>query len=136
MLIALVADLLSTGQPVRFAASGDSMEPTLAHGDALIVHPLAATELEVGMVALVRAGERVLAHRVVALPRAPDGSLTAIVVRGDACAAADAPLKPGALLGRVTARVRAGREYALGRTPERAGPAAWWRAVKRRLASK
>ena len=36
----ILADLLASGQTVRFTAPGHSMHPVIRHGDVLLVDPL------------------------------------------------------------------------------------------------
>lgn len=80
-----------------------SMEPALSPGDVVVVRPVDPDELRTGDVVTVQpvSGDPTLVtHRVVQVDR--DGTdVTGLVTRGDANGAADAPLVPDQLMGRV-----------------------------------
>jgi len=72
------------------------MEPAYAHGDDLLVEPLAgASWMRPGEVVVACHGDRLVSHRVVSLR---DGM---VILKGDACWRADAPVPVDAVLGRV-----------------------------------
>jgi hypothetical protein len=91
---------------------GWSMEPALRDGDRLRIEPI-VPPLVPGQIVVRRCGERLVAHRLVAL----DGDRA--ITRGDACDEPDAPVAVSALFGRV-AEVR--------RSP--------WRRLLRRLGAR
>jgi hypothetical protein len=103
----VVADLLSQGVRVRFRASGASMAPTITDGDTITVEPVAPARLRRGDVVLVRRRGAVVAHRLVARRRKPDGELD-LLLRGDAADGDDAPVLAADVLGRVVEVERAG----------------------------
>jgi len=75
---------------------GGSMVPALRRGDRLLVTPLrGAPSPRAGEIVLVRRGNRLVAHRLVAMKRG------IAITRGDALPRPDPPLAFGDLLGRV-----------------------------------
>lgn len=80
-----------------------SMERALSPGDVVVVRPVDPDELRTGDVVTVQpvSGDPTLVtHRVVQVDR--DGAdVTGLVTRGDANGAADAPLVPDQVMGRV-----------------------------------
>lgn len=99
--------LLSQGHIVRFTAEGWSMYPTIRDGETVEVAAIDPLRIRRGDVLLCRLGSGTVAHRVVRLERRANG-VAAIVLRGDAAFAPDAPLSEGDILGRVIATMRAG----------------------------
>lgn len=91
---------LAREAPVEVCVRGDCMAPHFADGDRV---PVAAARVYwPGDVVVFRAPDgRLLAHRLLGY-RPWQGGL-ALVTRGDACAAHDAPVPLGAVLGRVEA---------------------------------
>ena len=71
------------------------MVPTLWRGDRLLVTPMGARSPRRGEIVLVRRGNRLVAHRLVALKRG------IAITRGDGSLRPDPPLACGDLLGRV-----------------------------------
>ena len=63
------AELLQSGNGVRFSAPGYSMHPIIMPSDVLHVAPIRAEELFIGDIALYRAGDRIIAHRVVRIQK-------------------------------------------------------------------
>ncbi len=100
------AALLSSGQLVRFRATGLSMDPTIRDGDVLTVEPVDLGEVRPGEILLYRAAQGVVAHRLMRCETVEAQLL--YVLRGDASGTCDPPVSVGELLGRVTA-VRRGR---------------------------
>ncbi len=96
----LVRSLLAQGVPVRFTAPGRSMAPTIADGETITVWPLAADDRpECGEVVLAQVDGRLIAHRIVEIRSAADG--TWFVLRGDAQGQVTDVVPRRALLGRV-----------------------------------
>jgi hypothetical protein len=90
------------GRPYPFAGAGLSMWPALRPGDvALFAAPGAPRP---GDVCLAVVDGRLVAHRLIA--REGDR----LLLRGDAMPAADPPVAPAAVVGRLVAVRRAGRE--------------------------
>ena len=103
----ILADLLASGQTVRFTAPGHSMLPVIRNGDVLLVTPLERTA-HPGDILLYRdAGGRPVAHRLIGFA-AEDDSLS-LVLKGDSATAPDLPVRPAQVLGRVSALERDGR---------------------------
>ena len=98
--------LNSTGQS-KLAVTGASMLPAIWPGDVLEVHRQAASEISLGDVVLFARHGGFAAHRVVEKVTGPERTL--LITRGDALRAADPPVSPEELLGRVTAILRGGR---------------------------
>lgn len=97
------AALAQAGQPLRSQIVGGSMRPALDDGDEVEITPLGPAGAPRGTVVAFWAGDRLMAHRVVAaVPRGP-----AWIVRGDALALCDRPVEPALVVGIVT-RVRRG----------------------------
>lgn len=94
---AVSLDLLHSGHPIRFRATGSSMYPTIRDGDFITVEPLASGAVRTGDIVMYTTDERFVVHRVVAL-RSRD-----FVARGDALPQDDPPASLDRLLGRVVA---------------------------------
>ncbi len=108
LIVLVVATMLvARGIPAviggtTFVVAGGSMEPTLPLGAAVVVAPVAASDLAVGDIVSLRAGEHhaVFTHRIARLAD-HDGSPW-IGTRGDANAAADPSLAPATdVIGRL-----------------------------------
>jgi signal peptidase len=91
------------GVPFGFRGLGTSMWPALRPGDEALFEPIAQAP-RVGDVLLFRAGDRLIAHRLLAV--AADGMLR---LRGDFVGAEDPPVAPSAVLGRLMGVRRGGR---------------------------
>lgn len=98
----LVVDLLRRGCAVRFRAPGRSMEPTIADGAEIVVEPAPPdAPIRIGDIVLARVGERLIAHRVIAVESGRSGAEARFWLRGDAQASvADCVMRP-AILGKV-----------------------------------
>ncbi|MFN7941364.1 MAG: S24/S26 family peptidase [Thermoanaerobaculia bacterium] len=100
---------LAGEEALRLAAVGDSMRPTIAPGDELVV--TAAARPRPGDIVVVRdAGGRLVAHRVLHLRRAEGGF--ELLTRGDAARSPDRWMPASALVGEVVEI--AGRRLAPG----------------------
>lgn len=100
----LLAELLRCGHRVHVTANGNSMHPTIKHGERVIVTPLASTPIRRGdIVYLQRGDDGYVLHRVLRI--FTDGC---IQTRGDANWRLDDAVDPQAILGRMqcTADVR------------------------------
>jgi signal peptidase I len=98
----ITAHLLSAGYRVRFRAHGSSMRPAIRHGETLIVESVEPATVKAGDILLYRHRRRPLVHRVVHIHKNGD-AIAEFVLRGDAKAGCDAPVKPQQVLGRVIA---------------------------------
>ncbi len=104
---ALVSDLLRAHGHVRIRALGGSMFPVIRSGDVLSIRRCAADAVQPGDVVLLRADERLFAHRLI--EKRDERDLPSLVTRGDAHWRND-PLRPAsALLGQVVSVIRNGR---------------------------
>ena len=88
-------------------ASGRSMVPAIWPGDCLVVEPAISSNVAPGDIVLFSNAYRFVAHRVVA--KNGDADKLRVLTRGDAMATADAPIKSGEILGKVSFIVRNGR---------------------------
>src|SRR5277367_4504640 len=98
---------LQRGLQVRFLAHGQSMQPNVLNGDAVIAEPVAASELRRGDIALTLGAHGVLLHRVIGL----DPKTNRIVTRGDAGQQDDTPA--ALVLGRAVCLERDGKRISL-----------------------
>jgi len=76
------------------------MHPTIRHGDVITVEPVAPAKLKRGDIILCRLQKSFVAHRIVNIETRNGCGLT-FILRGDASASCDAPVKPEQLLGKV-----------------------------------
>lgn len=101
------AQLLGAGYRVQFRAHGTSMRPAIRHGETVIVEAVEPAAVRAGDILLYRQRQRPLAHRVVQIHKDGD-AVAAFVLRGDAKAGCDAPVRPEQVLGRVLSTQRLG----------------------------
>src|SRR5262245_43211960 len=106
ILVVLFAVILGKVVPLTgrqtIIVGGRSMEPAIAMGSAIVVAPVPASQLRVGDVVSLRAGEdrAMFTHRIVQVLDRPDG--ISIRTKGDANANPDPTLVPAAdVEGRV-----------------------------------
>jgi hypothetical protein len=102
----VAVQLLRQGTPIRFAAAGRSMGPTISDGDVVEVVPLGDAPPRTGDIVLLEGRAGPLIHRVVRSPRNRSGSYS---TQGDASFWPDDPVPPTAIVGRVVAIERCGR---------------------------
>jgi uncharacterized repeat protein (TIGR01451 family) len=105
----LCETVLQRGLQVRFLAHGQSMQPNVLNGDAVIAEPVDARELRRGDIALTLGAHGVLLHRVIGL----DPKTNRIVTRGDAGQENDTPAE--LVLGRAVCLERDGKIISLQR---------------------
>ena len=98
------------------------MRPTIEDGDNITIARVDLADVKPGDILLYRRHRRAIAHRVVDI-RTTANEITALVLRGDAKAASDAPIAPEQVVGKVVAIERSGAR-AMART---------WRAKLARL---
>ncbi len=104
---AVCEELLERGAHVRFRASGQSMQPNILHGDAVVVARARSSDLRLGDVALTRGMDGFRVHRVSRGHRSGE----CVITRGDAGQQNDAA--PSAVLGKVIEVERGGRVISL-----------------------
>lgn len=92
--------LLSAGYRVRFRAHGASMRPTIRDGETVTVEGVDPAGVKPGDILLYSHKQRPFAHRVVQIHQ-DGGAVVGFVLRGDAKAECDEPVKPDQILGRV-----------------------------------
>src|SRR5580692_5304503 len=98
---------LQRGLQVRFLAHGQSMQPNVLNGDAIVAEPVVAQELRRGDIALTLGQHGVLLHRVIGR----DPATNRIVTRGDAGQQEDTPAE--LVLGRAVCIERDGERISL-----------------------
>jgi uncharacterized repeat protein (TIGR01451 family) len=98
---------LQRGSQVRFLAHGQSMQPNVLSGDAVIAEPVGAQDLRRGDIALTLGRYGVLLHRVIGI----DSATNRIVTRGDAGQQDDTPAE--LVLGRAVCIERDGKRISL-----------------------
>ena len=81
--------------------------PAIWPGDALVVKPTTCADVALGDIVLFSNAYRFVAHRVV--EKSGELQKEQVRTRGDAMSTADAPIRPGEILGRVSFIVRNGR---------------------------
>jgi phage repressor protein C with HTH and peptisase S24 domain len=106
-------EILRRGVAIRFVATGDSMHPSIRHGEHVHVAPADPHSLRIGDVVLARAERGLTAHRIVQLMS------DAVTTRGDNALRRDAALDPHAIIGRVTHVERDGAPVAVPSAPPR-----------------
>jgi hypothetical protein len=119
-LMPLVRAALDRGQRVRMTVSGSSMMPFLRDSDIVELEP--ASQLRLGDMVLVRAGERYVLHRLVCIKGA------SFFLRGDAQLWCEGPFTAENVLGRVTVAWRKGRTRSFDRKFWRAAGLLWLHA--------
>jgi uncharacterized repeat protein (TIGR01451 family) len=124
---------LQRGSQVRFLAHGQSMQPNVLSGDAVIAEPVGAQDLRRGDIALTLGRYGVLLHRVIGV----DPATNRIVTRGDAGQQDDTPAE--LVLGRAVCIERDGKRISLQRPGTNLVHAArkqihrLWQAATRRM---
>ena len=108
-LTALGLDLLRRGYTVRFAATGQSMDPTIRHGELIHVAPIDGDRIEVGEIVLFATSRGLTAHRIVEIIEASASSERMFLSQGDLFSAWFEPVLGRHVLGRVVAVERGGR---------------------------
>lgn len=118
LFIDVSTELLRRGQSVRFRAPGWSMHPTIKEGETIKVAPVAPLDIKRGDILLYFTGRKVIAHRVISIKREKSNSTTQsstlnpqhlFILRGDASATCDEPVKAQQVLGKVVSVERGGR---------------------------
>lgn len=101
-LWSLSAEILRSGNRLRFRAKGVSMMPFVRDGELLVIQP--TSNVRFGDIVLCRtADERVIVHRVVSVGNG------GILTQGDACRQPDSIVTEEDVLGRVVAVERGKR---------------------------
>ena len=122
LFLDLSTELLRQGQSVRFQAPGLSMHPTIKEGETITVVPVASFDIKRGDILLYLAGTKAIAHRVVSIKRGKGDPSTQssrlspqhlFILRGDASATCDDPVKTQQVLGKVVSVERHDRSIDL-----------------------
>jgi signal peptidase I len=112
----LAAEVLRSSGTLRLQVTGSSMLPSVLPGDTLIIERATAGTVSEGDVVLFGRDRRLFAHRVITpANRRADSK---VITRGDAMPAADPPVTPSDLLGRVALIQRDGKCIAPSRRPK------------------
>ena len=110
--------LLGGGYGICFRAEGESMHPTIRHGELVTVEPARPADIEADDIVLCRNPRGIVAHRVVRIEPLGRGG-DAFVLCGDAPAAEEEDVAPQQVVGRLVSVVRRGRSIDLGSRPTR-----------------
>ena len=94
----LADGLIASRLGFRFQARGRSMVPVIQDGEVLQVRRANATELKVGDIVLFRENTKFKAHRIISKQK------DHFVTRGDAGRDADAAIRKGQIVGKITAK--------------------------------
>jgi signal peptidase I len=109
----LAGEVLRSFGSLLLRVTGHSMLPSVMPGDTLVVERISIDAAAEGDIVLFGRGRRLFAHRVVTKIETQNA---AILTRGDAMPAADAPVSESDLLGRVSFILRNGKCIAPSRT--------------------
>jgi len=109
----LITDLLQDGYSVNFSAPGHSMYPTIMANENILVTPIDPAAVRMGDIILYRTNGSLIAHRVTlinkmnndAIHTYPDWSF---ILKGDASATYDEPVKDEQIIGKVISIERNG----------------------------
>jgi hypothetical protein len=123
----VITVLLKAGIAVRFKAPGHSMRPVVRADEIIRVAPILPQHVCQGDIILYTAGARLIAHRVIAVPKTFEAEPplrnidfgasadfssrgpSRFILRGDAAHLCDPPIGPNQVLGKVVAVERNGR---------------------------
>lgn len=123
--------MLETGR-LDLTGVGECMFPAVQPGDRIVPQPLPVEAFQVGQVAVLRRGEKLVAHRVIDTGADAQGAY--IITQGDNNGAPDAPSYAGDVAGVVRAVFRGGRRLADDELrPGVPRPTDWLRAPRRAL---
>jgi len=112
----LVSELLRQGQNISFRPSGSSMTPTIRDGETVLAISIEASNVKRHDIILYQTGQRLIAHRVIAIRHQEDRTL--FILQGDAARLPDLPIQSHQILGKVVAVERCGRRINLTRYPQ------------------
>ena len=118
LFLEVSAQLLGGGYGIRFRAEGESMHPTIRHGELVTVAPARPADIEADDIVLSRNRRGIVAHRVVRIEPLGPGR-DAFVLCGDAPAAGEEDVAPQQVVGRLVSVVRRGRSIDPGSRPTR-----------------
>ena len=118
LFLEVSAQLLRGGYGIRFRAEGESMHPTIRHGELVTVAPAGPADIEADDIVLCRNRRGIVAHRVVRIEPRGQGR-DAFVLCGDAPAAGEEDVTPQQVVGRLVSVVRRGRSIDPGSRPTR-----------------
>jgi len=106
----LTTELLQRGTPIRFRATGISMQPTIANGETIIIEPVLPSEIEWWDIILYKTQTGVIAHRVIQIKAMePSPQMD--------CSSSEAPLKRSSPLSFALLKSRFQRDDPQGRSP-------------------
>lgn len=105
----LAVEIAAQAPAFRLRVNGTSMSPLLMYGDSVILETTPPETLRRGDIIAFRFDQQTITHRIIA--REPQRILTL----GDNLRQPDPPLSPEAILGRVIALEKGGRQYQISR---------------------
>ncbi len=118
LFLEVSAQLLRGGYGIRFRAEGESMHPTIRHGELVTVAPARPADIEADDIVLCRNRRGVVAHRVVRIEPLSRGR-EAFVLCGDGPAAGEEDVAPQQVVGWLVSVLRRGRSIDPGSRPTR-----------------
>ena len=109
--VALLEETIARTGRIRLRVFGSSMLPAIWPGDLIVADRRPLDQLRAGDVVVIKRGERVFVHRVIAVP----GRGQELFTRGDCLPYPDPATAAGQILGTVVRIRRGGQEW----TPSR-----------------
>ncbi len=108
LFLEVSAHLLGGGYGICFRAEGESMHPTIRHGELVTVAPARPADIKADDIVVCRNRRGIVAHRVVRIEPLGRGG-DAFVLCGDSPAAGEEDVAPQQVVGRLVSVVRCGR---------------------------
>ncbi len=118
LFLEVSAHLLGGGYGICFRAEGESMHPTIRHGELVTVAPARPADIEADDIVLCRNRRGIVAHRVVRIEPRGRGRDN-FVLCGDAPGAGDETVALQQVVGRLVSVVRRGRSIDPASRPTR-----------------
>jgi signal peptidase I len=109
----LITELLQDGYSVNFSAPGHSMYPTIMANENILVAPIDPAAVRMGDIILYRTNGSLIAHRVTLINKMNKDAINpfpdwSFILKGDASATYDEPVKDEQVLGKVISIERNG----------------------------
>ena len=109
----LITELLKDGYNVNFSAPGHSMYPTIMANENILVAPIDPAAVRMGDIILYRTNGSLIAHRVTLINKMNHNGINtypdwSFILKGDASATYDEPVKDEQVLGKVISIERNG----------------------------
>jgi signal peptidase len=109
----LITELLQDGYNVNFSAPGHSMYPTIIANENILVAPIDPAAVRMGDIILYRSNGSLIAHRVTLINKMNNDAINtypdwSFILKGDASATFDEPVKDEQIIGKVISIERNG----------------------------